>query len=72
MQILWKTYSWNLVMKTVPFSCPVCGRKKEYRIEELFEGATLHCPFCQLNLVLHGHMWKEVQKEIQKIKEDKD
>ncbi len=72
MQILWKTYSWNLVMKTIPFSCPVCGRKKEYRIEELFEGATLHCPFCQLNLTLHGHMWKEVQKEIQKIKEDKD
>jgi len=51
------------------FSCPVCGQKKEYIFEELFEGAVLTCPFCKLSLTLHGHMWKDVQKEIQKLNE---
>jgi rubrerythrin len=53
----------------IPFSCPVCGRKKEYLLEELFEGAVLTCPFCKLTLTLHGHMWQEVQNEVKKLKE---
>jgi transcription elongation factor Elf1 len=53
----------------LPFSCPVCGQKKEYFIEELFEGAVLTCPFCKLTLTLHGHMWQDVHNEIQKLKE---
>jgi rubrerythrin len=54
--------------KQLPFSCPVCGRKKDYFLHELFEGAVLTCPFCKLNLTLHGHMWKDVQKEIERQK----
>jgi rubrerythrin len=53
----------------LPFSCPVCGRKKEYLFEELFEGVVLTCPFCRLTLTLHGHMWQDVQNEMQKLKE---
>jgi hypothetical protein len=53
----------------LPFSCPVGGRQREYSLEELFEGAVLTCPFCKLTLTLHGHMWQDVQKEIQKLKE---
>jgi transcription elongation factor Elf1 len=55
--------------KKLPFTCPVCGRKKEYSLKELVEGAVLTCPFCRLTLTLHGHMWEDVQKEIQKLKE---
>ncbi len=58
-------------MKTIPFTCPVCGRKKDYLLEELFEGALLTCPFCKLILTLHGHMWKDVQKEIEKCRLEK-
>jgi len=54
----------------LPFSCPVCGRKKDYLVTELVEGAVLTCPFCKLTLTLHGHMWEDVQKEIQKLKDD--
>ncbi len=53
-------------MKTLPFSCPICGHKKEYPHEELFEGALLTCEVCKLTLTLHGHMWKEVLKEMEK------
>jgi transcription elongation factor Elf1 len=53
--------------KNLPFTCPVCGRKKDYSLAELVEGAILTCPFCKLTLTLHGHMWEDVQKEIQKI-----
>jgi rubrerythrin len=53
----------------LPFSCPICGQKKEYSLEALFEGAVLICPFCKLTLTLHGHMWEDVQKEIQRFKE---
>jgi len=53
----------------IPFSCPICGQKKEYLFEELFEGAVLTCPFCQLTLTLHGHMWQDVYNEIQKLQE---
>jgi transcription elongation factor Elf1 len=52
----------------LPFSCPICGRKKEYLVTELVEGAVLTCPFCKLTITLHGHMWKDIQKEIQKLK----
>ena len=53
----------------LPFSCPVCGQEKEYPIEALFEGAVLSCPYCKLTLTLHGHMWQDIQKEIEKLKE---
>ena len=53
----------------LPFSCPVCGRKTEYLVTELIEGAVLTCPFCKLTLTLHGHMWQEGQKEIKKLGE---
>jgi len=56
--------------KKLPFSCPICGRKKDYLLIELFEGAGLTCPFCKLTLTLHGHMWEDVRKEIQKLKDD--
>ena len=52
--------------KKLPFTCPVCGRKKDYLLKELVEGAVLTCPFCRLTLTLHGHMWEDVQKEIKK------
>jgi transcription elongation factor Elf1 len=56
-------------MKTkLPFTCPICGRKKDYLLTELVEGAVLTCPFCKLPLTLQGHMWKDVQKEIRKLK----
>jgi len=55
----------------LPFSCPVCGQKTEYPVLELFEGAILTCLFCKLTLTLHGHMWKDVQKEIQQLKNEK-
>jgi len=51
-----------------PFSCPICGRKTEYLLIELKEGAVLTCPFCKLSLTLHGHMLEDVQKEIKKLK----
>jgi hypothetical protein len=53
--------------KTLPFSCPVCGRKTDYPITGMVEGAILTCPFCKLTLTLHGHMWRDVQKEIEKL-----
>jgi len=45
-------------------TCPLCGRKNDYSLEILFEGATLVCPFCKLKLTLHGHMWADIQNEI--------
>jgi len=50
------------------FACPVCGRKTDYLLTELKEGAVLTCPFCKLTLTLHGHMWEDVQKEIQYLR----
>jgi transcription elongation factor Elf1 len=58
-------------MEKLPFPCPVCGRKSEYSVKDLFEGALLTCPLCKLTLTLHGHMWKDVQKEIQRLKNEK-
>ena len=53
-----------------PFSCPICGRKTDYPLAELVEGAVLTCSFCKLRLTLHGHMLEDVQKEIKKLKTD--
>jgi len=50
------------------FTCPICGRKQDYNLTELVEGAVLACSFCKLTLTLHGHMWEDVQKEIRKLK----
>ncbi len=58
-------------MQKLPFPCPVCGRKKEYLVTELVEGAELTCPFCKLTITLHGHMLGDVQREIQKLKNEK-
>ena len=55
-------------VRTIPFGCPICGRKKEYPVEEMVEGAVLECPFCKLKLTLHGHMLQEVQAQIEKLK----
>ncbi len=53
--------------KKLSFTCPICGRKTEYPLADLVEGAILTCPFCKLTLTLHGHMLEEVQKEIKKL-----
>jgi hypothetical protein len=53
--------------KTLAFTCPICGRKAEHPLDALKEGAELICPFCKLKLILHGHMWQEVQQELAKI-----
>jgi hypothetical protein len=53
--------------KTLPFTCPICGRKAEHPVSALTEGAELICPFCKLKLILHGHMWQEVQQELAKL-----
>jgi hypothetical protein len=53
--------------KQLPITCPICGKKKEYPVEALFEGAPLECPFCGLKLTLHGHLLQEVQEEIKKL-----
>jgi transcription elongation factor Elf1 len=54
-------------MDKLPFTCPICGRKTEHPLDALSEGAELTCPFCKLKLTLHGHMWQEVKRELEKI-----
>jgi hypothetical protein len=56
--------------KTLPFSCPVCGRVTDYPIRILIEGVQLNCPFCRVSIKLHGHMLAYVQKEIQKLERE--
>ncbi len=53
--------------RKLPFTCPVCGKTTDRPVRELKEGALLVCPFCKLTLTLHGHMWKEVRAEIEKL-----
>ena len=53
--------------KTLPFTCPICGRKTDHPLDLFTEGAEIVCPFCNLKLTLHGHMWQEVQQELAKI-----
>jgi hypothetical protein len=55
----------------MPITCPICGRKNNFRVEELAEGATLVCPLCKLKLTLCGHMWEDIQRELQKTKADR-
>jgi hypothetical protein len=55
--------------KKVPITCPLCGRKNEYALEILFEGSVITCPFCRIQLTLHGHMWEDIQKEIARSQE---
>ena len=55
--------------KELPITCPLCGRKNNYPIEDLLEGSILSCPFCKLKLTLHGHMWDYIQLEIAKLKD---
>jgi len=57
-------------MGKLSFPCPICGKKTEYPPEELAEGTVLTCLFCGLTLTLHGHMWKDVQKEIERLKDN--
>jgi transcription elongation factor Elf1 len=49
------------------FTCPVCGKNTDRPVDEFKEGAILICPFCNLELTLHGHMWEEVKGEIEKL-----
>jgi ribosome-binding protein aMBF1 (putative translation factor) len=54
--------------RTLPFTCPICGRKTDHPVALMQEGAELTCPFCKLKLTLHGHMWGEIQGELEKLK----
>ena len=53
----------------LPITCSLCGRKSEYLLEALSEGAVIVCPFCKVKLTLHGHMWKDIEAEIKKLRE---
>lgn len=53
---------------SLPFTCPICGRRNEYPVGHMVEGASITCPFCKLTLTLHGHMLEDVRKEISKLK----
>jgi transcription elongation factor Elf1 len=53
--------------RKIPFTCPICGKGTDRPVEELNEGALIVCPFCNLRLTLHGHMWQEVKDEIEKL-----
>ena len=50
--------------KILTITCPLCGRKYDKPVKELFEGAEMICPLCGIKLILHGHMWKDIQNEI--------
>ncbi len=52
----------------LPITCPLCGRKSEFPLAGLAEGALLICPLCNVKLTLHGHMWKDICAEIAKLK----
>jgi len=54
--------------KSLPFTCPICGRKTGYPVGDMVEGTPITCPFCKLTLTLHGHMLEDVQREIAKLK----
>ncbi len=55
----------------ISFSCPVCGRKTDYPVEKMVEETILSCPFCKLSLRLHGHMWQDVQREIERLRRER-
>jgi rubrerythrin len=54
----------------LPITCPLCGRKSEYPVEALVEGAQWKCSFCPTSLTLHGHMWEDIRAEIAKAMEE--
>jgi DNA-directed RNA polymerase subunit RPC12/RpoP len=54
-------------VKKLAFTCPVCGRTTDRPQGELQEGSVIVCPFCQLRLTLHGHMWQEVKERLEKL-----
>jgi DNA-directed RNA polymerase subunit RPC12/RpoP len=56
--------------KQLPITCPLCGRKNNFPLEALTEGAEIACPVCKIKLTLHGHMWQEIQADIKKLKTD--
>jgi hypothetical protein len=58
----------RVMMETLSFTCPICGWKKDYSVEDMVEGALLECPRCAVKVNLHGHMWEEVQQQISKIR----
>ncbi len=53
--------------RQLPITCPLCGRKNVFPLEDLQEGSILLCPFCKVKLTLHGHMWEHIQAEIEKL-----
>jgi hypothetical protein len=55
----------------LPVTCPICGRKNEFLLEVLVEGATIECVFCKIKLVLHGHMWGDIRTELAKLEMEK-
>jgi hypothetical protein len=56
----------------LPITCPLCGRKGEYRIENLAENTFWKCLFCPTSLTLHGHMWEDIKTEIAKLNEGEE
>ncbi len=54
--------------RSLPVTCPLCGRRSDHPLEDLKEGSDMGCPFCGVKLNLHGHMWEEIKNEIEKIK----
>jgi hypothetical protein len=66
-------HSINLMSeKRLPFTCPLCGRRTEYPVAIMVEGAVITCPFCKVKLNLHGHMWEEIQAVLATLKKDPD
>jgi hypothetical protein len=55
----------------LPVTCPLCGRKSDRPLDSLKQGAVFECTFCKVKLTLHGHMWKDIQAEIEKLNETK-
>jgi hypothetical protein len=55
--------------RSLPVTCPLCGRRSEHPLEDLKEGADMGCTFCGVKLNLHGHMWREIQEQIAGLKQ---
>jgi hypothetical protein len=51
-------------------TCPLCGQKNEHPIESLAEGKIMACPFCNVKLTLHGHMWEEIKGALEKMRKE--
>jgi hypothetical protein len=55
----------------LPITCPICGRKNPFPTADLIEGANLTCPVCKVKLNLHGHMWAEIQADLERLRNGK-